>query len=168
MIAALKAVHIASLAVWCAGLVALPLLMQIYGRRELLQTQAGYAEFRLLSHRAYTRLVTPAAIIAVAAGTVLLLALDVLNAWMMAKLVAVSGMVLVHAWLGNLIGRSREERGDYRLPLPILALPLALAFMASVLWLVLAKPDLSPLIDSLPEVMRSPQERDLPPGLVPI
>jgi len=69
MIALLKSVHIIALAVWCAGLLALPLLLQVYGRREEIRTQAGFSEFRLLMHAAYTRIVTPAAVITIAAGT---------------------------------------------------------------------------------------------------
>jgi protoporphyrinogen IX oxidase len=168
MIAALKFLHIASLSVWCAGLIALPVLIRHYGRPEALQTQAGFAEFRLLSHRAYTKLVTPAAVIAVAAGTVLILPLEPPPDWMLAKLFAVAGLVLVHAWLGFLIGHTGEVGGSYRMPPVLLALPLALAFMAAVLWLVLAKPELAPLIDRLPEWLLSPQGRELPPDLVPI
>jgi protoporphyrinogen IX oxidase len=168
MIPALKALHIAALSVWCAGLIALPLLIRNYGREEAVRTQAGFAEFRVLSHRAYTKLVTPAAVIAVAAGTVLIFRLEPPPDWLLAKLFAVAGLVLVHAWLGYLIGRAGEISDGRHMPPALPALLLAVGLMGAVLWLVLAKPELDPLVDRLPGWLQSPQGRELPPDLVPI
>lgn len=172
MIAALKFVHIAAIAVWCAGLVALPVIMQIYGRPEAMRSQARYAEFRLLAHRGYTRMVTPAAVVAIAAGSVLVILLRLVDPWMLAKLAAVSGMVLVHAWLGHLVAQSGDHAAElgagWRMPPPVIALVLGPPLMAAVLWLVLAKPDLSGLIEYLPEMLREPQGRPLPDAVVPI
>ena len=168
MIAALKALHIAALSIWCAGLIALPVLMQAYGRGARATTEAGFGEFRLLSHGAYTKLVTPAAVIAIAAGTALIFAVPLATDWLLAKLIAVAGMVLLHAWLGHLINKSGEQCGRYRIPSPLWALAGALPLMALVLWLVLAKPDLAALVEALPEWMRQPLGRELPPALTPI
>lgn len=168
MIALLKAVHIAALSLWCAGLVAMPIVLQIYGRREEVRTQAGFSEFRLLMHAAYTRIVTPAAIIAIAAGTGLIFAVGLTQPWLVAKLVAVVGMVLAHAWLGHLTVEASEGRGTYQMPHALLALPVSLICMGAVLYLVLAKPDLQPLIDALPQALTTPQDRSLPAALVPI
>ncbi|MCC5978106.1 MAG: CopD family protein [Salinarimonas sp.] len=168
MIALLKALHIAALSIWCAGLVLLPVLMQFHGRNEIARTQEGFALFRRLSHFSYTMVITPAAIIAVSAGTILIIALHLVNAWMLAKLVAVAGMVLVHAWLGHLISMSGEGVGHYRMPPPIIALLLGVPLMLTVLWLVLAKPDLTGLTAMLPEFLLEPQGHPLPDGFTPI
>ena len=168
MIALLKTLHIAALSLWCAGLVAMPLVLQIYGRREEVRTQAGFTEFRLLMHAAYTRIVTPAAIVAIAAGTALIFAADITQPWLVAKLVAVAGMVLAHAWLGHLNVEASEGRGSYQMPHAIAALPASLICMSAVLYLVLAKPDLQPLIEALPAALTTPQGRSLPDVLVPI
>ncbi len=168
MIALMKALHIAALAVWCAGLVALPVIMQHYGRGARVRSAAGFAEFRLLSHRGYTRVVTPAAVIAIAAGTALIFMVEIREPWLMAKLAAVAGMVLVHTWLGHLIAQAGEHRGGYRLPSTLPALLSVLPLMGLVLWLVLAKPDLAPLADLLPDWLRQPRGRELPSVLVPI
>ena len=168
MIALTKAVHIAALAVWCAGLLALPVILQAYGRRPEARTQAGFAEFRRLAHRAYIALVTPAAVIAVAAGTALIFMEGLRDPWLMAKLAGVAGMVLIHAWLGHLIGKSGEGAGRYRLPSPLPALGALIVLMGAVLWLVLAKPDLAPLAEHLPDWLRQPLGRELSPALVPI
>ena len=168
MMGLLKGLHIGALAIWCAGLIALPIVLQIYGRREEIRTQAGFSEFRLLVHALYTRIVTPAAVLAITLGTILIFVVELTTDWLMLKLVAVAGMVLVHAWLGHLSVQASEGRGSFMMPSPLLALPLALLFMAAVLYLVLAKPDLQPLIDALPEALRQPQGRQLPSDLVPI
>lgn len=168
MIAALKAAHIMALVVWCAGLILLPVLLHLYGRGPEARTQTGFATLRRVSHYSYTRLVTPAAVLAVAFGTVLIIVLDLVDPWMLAKLVAVSGMVLVHAWLGHLIVRTGEGRGAYRMPPPLIALVLVLPLMLVVLWLVLAKPDLAPLVERLPPFLREPLFREIPQDLVPI
>lgn len=168
MIALLKTVHIAALCVWCAGLLALPIVLQVYGRRDELRTQAGFSEFRLLVHATYTRIITPAAVVTISVGVVLILVIGLTANWLMAKLAVVAGMVLVHAWLGHVCVRASEERGTYRMPSPLLALPLAILCMGAVLYLVLAKPDLQPLIEALPRALREPQGRPLPSVLVPI
>ncbi|MGY6645604.1 MAG: CopD family protein [Salinarimonas sp.] len=168
MIALLKALHIAALSIWCAGLVLLPVLMQFNGRGEAIRHQEGYTLFRRISHFGYTIVITPAAIIAVAAGTALILMMELVSPWLLAKLVAVCGMVLVHAWLGHLIVRSGEGAGDYRMPPPLIALVLGVPLMLTVLWLVLAKPDLTGLTALLPGFLLEPQGRDLPGILTPI
>jgi protoporphyrinogen IX oxidase len=168
VIALVKSLHIAALAVWCAGLIALPVILQAYARRPEVQTQAGFAEFRLLSHRAYTRLVTPAAVIAIAAGTALIFMESLRAPWLVAKLGVVAGMVLIHAWLGHLIGRAGEGAGRFRLPSPLPALAGAILLMGATLWLVLAKPELAPWSDYLPAWLRQPLGRELAPALVPI
>lgn len=168
MIALTKAIHIIALVIWCAGLVLLPLLIQRYGRRAEIREQAGYAEFRWLTHRAYIAIVTPAAVVAVTAGTFLIFMVPVLDAWMLAKLVAVAGMVLVHAWLGHLIVQAGEGRGAYRLPPAALALLAVVPLIGVVLWLVLAKPVPDTLIALFPEVLTTPRNQPLPDFLDPL
>lgn len=168
MIALLKAGHIASLSVWCAGLLALPIILQIYGRRREISTQPGFTEFRLLLHAGYTRVATPAAVLAIAFGTALIVLLELRDAWLMLKLAVVALMVLLHVWLGHLILKTAEGRGSYQMPSPVLALPIGLVLITGVLLLVLAKPDLTPLLHQLPEFLQQPQGRELPPDLVPI
>lgn len=164
MIAALKAIHIAAMLCWCAGLVALPLMLISYGHA---RRQVRYSEFRLLTHYGYVGFATPAAVIAVAAGTALIFAAGVFDLWFVAKLAFVSGMALTHAWIGHLIEQSGQKRHDraparpggrgYRMPLPALALAAGISCMIAVLWLVLAKPDLDWLRGHMPGFMLSPR-----------
>ena len=168
MIALVKAMHVIGLVVWCAGLIALPIIIQTYGRAARVRTQTGYSEFRLLTHRSYVELVTPAAVIAVGAGTALMFLEEVRDPWMMAKLAAVAGMGLCHAWIEHMVTMTGEENGRYQLPTPIPALLGAIGLMGVVLWLVLAKPDLAPLADALPDWLHQPLGHQLPSALTPI
>lgn len=168
MIAAFKALHIAALSIWCAGLVMLPVLMHAYGRGPAIRTQAGYTEFRWLTHYGYIALLTPAAVVAVSAGTVLIFLQEVLDIWMMVKLLAVTGMVLVHAWLGHLVVVAGEGNGAYNLPPVAVALVVVLPLIAVVLWLVLAKPTLEDLVALFPEFMTEPRGNPIPSQFNPI
>ena len=168
MIALLKALHIGSFTIWMAGLVMLAVLMQVQGRRPEIHTQPGFDEFRWLTHYGYTAVVTPASVIAIAAGTVLIFAQGVLVPWMLAKLAAVAGLVLLHAWLGHLIVEVGEGHGSYRVPHVGLSLLVMLPLIGAVLWLVLAKPDLLGLITVLPELLHEPRGRDIPTFLDPL
>ena len=168
MIALFKAVHVVGLVVWCAGLIALPIILQAYGRTAGVRTQSGYSELRLLTHRGYVGLVTPGAVVAIGAGIVLLFLAEIRDPWMMAKLAAIAGMAICHAWIGHMIAMTGEHTGAYRLPSPVPVLLGAIGLMGLVLWLVLAKPDLASLLSGLPDWMRQPLGRELPPSLVPI
>ncbi|MFN4154329.1 MAG: CopD family protein [Paracoccaceae bacterium] len=154
MIALLKFLHIAALLCWCAALIALPLLLHHYRGAWV---QSRFTEFRLVTHTGYIAFATPAAIIAIAAGTALIFLADVRAEWLWVKLVFVCGMALVHAWIGHLILRSGESLGRFRMPPPLIAIALVLPQIAVVLLLVLAKPDLAWMADLLPAVLLEPQ-----------
>lgn len=162
MIAALKAIHIAAMLCWCAGLIALPLLLIGYGKA---QRQVRYSEFRMLTHYGYVAFATPAAVIAIVAGTALIFAAEVFDLWFVAKLAFVSLMALAHAWIGHLIeqsglqrrGNSPDPHRGYAMPHPAIALVVALPSMAAVLWLVLAKPDLTWVAELMPSFMLAPR-----------
>lgn len=168
MIAAMKFLHISALVMWCAGLIALPLLLHFYGRDDSRRTQPGFERLRHLTHLSYIRILSPAAVIAISAGTVLIFLIELVDVWLLLKLVAVAGMVLIHVWLGHLTSQLGHSLGVYRLPPPLLAFAGLVPLMLVVLFLVLAKPDLTPLLERLPEFMHHPQDRELPEGVVPI
>ncbi|RJL04876.1 hypothetical protein D3P06_08850 [Paracoccus aestuarii] len=165
MIAALKYLHLASMLCWVAAMIALPLLLSFYGNTWRTnhggeKRQARYAEFRLITHYGYIAFATPAAVISIAAGTALIFAADVYDLWFAAKLALVSGMALVHAWIGHFVVMSAENRGIDKMPSPLIALGLGIPLMAGVLWLVLAKPELAGLADWLPQFMLQPRGQE--------
>jgi len=158
MIAALKFLHIVGLACWCAALVALPLLLHLYGgaRRE-----PQFIQFRLLTHIGYIGFATPAAVLAIAAGTSLIFLERVFEPWLFVKLAFVAVMVLIHMGFGQLIQRSGEERKSDWMPGPLVGLVLVVPLMVAVLWLVLAKPAPQVFAPLVPDFLLTPQDRGL-------
>ncbi len=137
LIVAAKVLHIAALVVWCAGLVMLPLILSMHRPQG---DQRSFTRMRLLSHAGYTRIVTPAAVIAVAAGIGLIFLRDVFDHWFFLKLVFVSLLVALHAWTGHLVAQIGEHRERHRTPLGGLLAASNVVVMTAILVVVLLKP----------------------------
>lgn len=133
----LKALHIAMLAIWCGGVLALPLML---ARHDPALGQADYARIRRYSHFAYTLGVTPAAVLAVASGAALIFVREVFVPWMFLKLAFVGVLVAAHGWVGHNIIAVAETKGKHVPPHPAIPASLALTPIIAILFLVLAKP----------------------------
>ena len=153
----LKALHIAALVLWCAGLFVLPLML---ARHDPAIGQADYSRIRLASHYGYTWVVTPAAVFAVAAGTLLIFLREVFVVWMFAKLVFVALLVGFHAWVGHTIVAVAETEGEHQTPEPLVPLLILLVLILAILGLVLAKPELEKI--PLPHWLMEPRGGQLP------
>lgn len=158
----LKALHIAALILWCAGLLTLPLML---AKHKLGEVQADYTRLRLLTHGSYTMIVTPAAVLAITAGTALIYWRGVFDLWMFAKLVAVGMLVVLHTLIGHTVGLMNEQRGEYAPPSPFPLIAASIAIMLVVLLLVLGKPAMP---DVIPAWLKAPQHRQLPLDEMPI
>lgn len=137
MILALKALHIAAIAVWAGGLIALPPLL----RRDVeLPDHAASVRLHHFSRLAYDGLVSPAAILAVATGIGLIFSGIELGAWLFLKLFAVAGMGGTHMMIGRVLDRleapETKPTGRWRVALQA----AAAVFAGIVLWMVLARP----------------------------
>ena len=152
MIEAMKFLPFAALAIWCATLVALPLMMR--SGRHLPHRDRNH---RILIHYGYITLATPAGVVTILAGTALIFLVPVYEPWLLVKLALVAGMVGVHRWLGDLIMKSGEDPRPAAKARPLIGLFLAIPLMAGVLWLVLAKPDLDVIEAWLPQWLLQPQ-----------
>lgn len=97
----LLALHISAILFWCAALLYLPAL--IAGGK----APAEFDQYNpvALSRMLYTRIVTPAAMLAIVSGTVIFMVADVIGLWLVLKLTLVSGLVICHALTGWLIMR---------------------------------------------------------------
>ncbi len=132
-----KVLHIAAIAAWSAGLVYLPALFAEHAR-------VGKGEsFRRLRHRTrltYVAFASPAAVIAVVTGTVMIPLVATMGIWLVYKLAGVGLMVLVHVYFGRLMGLLYEDPAMRR-PLHhlMLLVPVVLV-IALVLFAVTAKP----------------------------
>ena len=132
-----KAAHIIGLIIWCGGLLALPLMLT---RHDPAISVQDYRTIRTASHVTYTLVVTPAAVIAVIAGTWLIFMREVYVPWMFAKLAFVAALVMAHGWIGHIVAKIGEEPSEHRPPASWLPIALVLAPMLVILTLVLAKP----------------------------
>jgi uncharacterized membrane protein len=153
----LKALHIGTLALWCAGLFALPLML---ARHDPLIRQSDYDRIRHATHYGYTYLVTPAALFAIGSGIVLIFLREVFVPWMFAKLVFVALLVAFHAWVGHVLANVGETGGVKDPPDPGLPLTILLVPVLAILTLVLAKPELEEI--PLPSWLSEPRGIQLP------
>lgn len=152
-----KALHLMALIVWCGGLVMLPLML---ARHDPAISAFDYALIRRSTHLTYTIVVTPAAVIAVVAGTWLIFLRGTFVPWFFAKLVFVSLLLVLHAWIGHTIVSIAEEPGTHRAPNPYLPASGVMACALAILVLVLGKPDFGWL--SFPEWLSAPRGGHLP------
>lgn len=153
----MKALHVATLALWTGGLFALPLMLS---RHDPAIGQADFSRIRRATHYSYTLAVTPAAVIAIASGLVLVFLREVFVPWMFAKLVFVALLVTFHAWVGGTLVKVAEAEGAHIPPEPLLPLLLLLVPVLAILLLVLAKPELGDL--PLPGWLMQPRGGHLP------
>lgn len=158
MVSILKSIHIAGLLVWCAGLLCLPALL---ARHRRARDEYEFAELRIVVRRLYVCAVTPAAVLAVAAGTALIFAREVYTGWMIAKLSLVGLLVALHAYEGHLLietGHGDPAPAPGRLWSTAMT-GVAALLMTGIFTIVLAKPDLRS--DLLPAWLLEPRGRQL-------
>lgn len=140
MVAILKFIHIASVAIWMAGLVSLPGLFvqraRIADASELLSLQ------RMVRH-AYLALMSPAAFVAIASGTVLIFLRAAFEPWLSTKLALVGLLVLIHILTGLVIIRLFDRGETYPVWRFAAETVASLMLVTGVLYLVLAKPDIA-------------------------
>lgn len=152
-----KALHILALCLWCGGLMTLPLMLSLH---DPAISQADYRVIRKGTHLTYTGLVTPAAVVAVIAGTWLVFLRQVFVPWLFAKLAVVVVLLLLHAWIGHIVVRIAEAPGHHTPPGPYGPVLAVLACATVILLLVLAKPDLGWI--AFPDWLRTPRGGQLP------
>lgn len=133
-----KLAHVASIALWSAGLLGLPFL---YLQRKGLEDDALH-RLHAFSRSLYVAIVSPAAFVAVTSGTFLIFLMGTYEAWFSAKLLAVSVLTGIHIFSGLMILRLFEPGRSYPLWRFALVMPLTILVVSTILFLVLAKPDL--------------------------
>ncbi len=151
MIAFLKVVHIAAVCLWAGGILGLPLLGL---QRARAAGPGGPVQLEAMMRFAYTVVVSPAAFGAIASGIALVFLRDVFMPWFSLKLALVGALVLVHTMVGLAIIRI-PRRGRHYPPLRMtIFLALGLLLIGGILYLVLSKPHLQPLL--LPDMLGEP------------
>ncbi|MBD3894801.1 CopD family protein [Halomonas sp. ML-15] len=134
----IKFVHIAALVCWCGALLYLPALLMASVRQ---RADGGFDhDAPPIPRFLFNSAATPAALLAIASGTLLFLIYGLAGGWLVLKLAAVMGMVLCHALCGWLILRVEQNHWRGVWTLSALTAALASLLMLTVIALVLAKP----------------------------
>lgn len=131
--------HIITLLVWAAAVLYVPMLIASTARHS-----AGFTQLPeglgSMARLVFTHIASPAAIVAIVAGTLVFVINETFTFWLIVKLTIVTLMVGFHASLGLLITRlEREEMKGLVVASWVLFLLLASCIVA-IIWVVLAKP----------------------------
>ncbi|MDZ7601299.1 MAG: CopD family protein [Hoeflea sp.] len=137
MIAILKFVHIATVAVWMASLVGLP---GLYVQRARLSDREELLSLQRMVRYAYLKIMSPAAFAAVASGTGLIFLSAAFEPWLSAKLALVGLLAMIHTLAGLVIIRLFDKGEVYPGWRFIGVTMITLVLILGVLYLVLAKP----------------------------
>ncbi len=152
-----KALHIGFLMLWIAGLLAMPRMLakHDHGTRRI-----DYSRIRHATHFGYIWGLTPAAVLAIMTGGLLIFLREVFTVWLFAKLVLVAVLVGMHGWVGYTINAVAETEGTYEPPDALIHTAIICTLVVGILILVLAKPDLGGL--PVPDWLTTPRGRQLP------
>lgn len=150
MIALLKFLHIAAIAIWTAGLISLP---SLYARRAHITSDDSLYRMQRMVRFAYVAIISPAAFIAVSSGIALSFLREVFAPWFSWKLGFVAVLAMFHVFSGLVIIRLFRDGEVYPTWRFMLATASCCAVVIAILLLVLAKeaPDFS-----LPRIMAEP------------
>ena len=133
----LKFVHLAAIALWSGGLLALPFL---FWQRRALELGPDLDRLHRIVRLVYVELTSPAAFIAIASGTALIFLQATFAEWFSVKMVLVGLMAMLHVVAGLVIHQLFSPKGRFgRLSLVTLASSYAVLITA-IVWVVLAKP----------------------------
>lgn len=158
MIAFVKLIHIAAVAIWVGGLIALPAcyyrLGQLQARSRDRDADASAQRLQEAAKFSYVAIVSPAAFIAVASGIVLIFQVVVVDAWFTVKLVFIVALVVAHSFAGLTAARMAKTSAEYPAWRSVGATGLASAFALATIAVTLSKPVLDGV--TIPPAMREP------------
>lgn len=135
----LKLLHITAVTVWCGALLYLPTAIAATVGPAARAVPFDAPQQRLL-RKLYTLVATPAALAAIASGTVIFALGGLVAPWLIFKLATVCMLVLGHAACGMLILRAeRDHEADLRGRCLAITVT-SLLWLTGIAWLVLRKP----------------------------
>ena len=150
----LLVLHISALLVWCAALLYLPAIMAgiASGSIDLQKTGRPDATVQRL---VFTHLATPSALVAIMAGTLVFVFNGTVDAWLIAKLTLVVGLVISHILTGLVVlaatgsnDASSSQRPADSMPITLQCAVLGITqsvLIIAIFWTVLAKPSVVPV-----------------------
>lgn len=138
----LMGMHIVPLLVWSAGLFYIPVLCSIDTRRV---DRVRLRHLRIQTRFVFVAIASPAAVLTIVSGGVLVYVTDAVGDWLAAKLTIVALMAMFHGYCGHMLALLGHEgkRGKRFNSLSVWLLVAPTMLISTVLWLVLAKPALT-------------------------
>lgn len=129
--------HISAVVCWCGSLLYLFALTAGVSSQPTRDEQQRHLALLL---KVFSRLTTPAALIAIITGTALFMTASITSHWLILKLTLVTMLVLCHA-IGGWIILSAEKKSDRDLTLPCILTGLTVVMLIpAIVWVVLTKP----------------------------
>ena len=133
----LKFVHLAAIAIWSGGLIALPFL---FWQRRALEAGPDLDRLHRIVRLVYVELTSPAAFIAIASGTALIFLQATFEEWFTIKMVLVGLMAMLHVVAGLVMHQLFSPSGRFgRFSFLTLA-STYLVLVTAIVWVALAKP----------------------------
>jgi uncharacterized membrane protein len=133
----LKFVHLAAIAIWSGGLVALPFLFR---QRQKLAAGTDLDRLHRLARFVYVDMTSPAAFVAIASGTALIFLQATFEEWFSLKMVLVGAMVMLHVVGGLVLLHLFSPGGGFGRLSSVVLTSAYLVVITAILWVVLAKP----------------------------
>jgi protoporphyrinogen IX oxidase len=133
----LKFVHLAAIAIWSGGLVALPFLFR---QRRVLVAGPDLDRLHRLTRFVYVGAASPAAFVAIASGTALIFAQATFTEWFSLKMLLVTALVMLHVAAGLVLHYLFAPGGRFGLPAFLMLASAYVSLITAILWVVLAKP----------------------------
>ncbi|WP_151612729.1 CopD family protein [Sinorhizobium alkalisoli] len=139
MMTTLKFFHIAAIALWAGGLISLP---GLYAQRASVRDEESLYRLQMMVRFAYVAVISPAAFIAIATGTVLIFGQQTFAGWFSIKLFFVSALVVLHVLAGLVIIRLFRQGETYPQWQFVLTTAATSAVVLAIMFMVLAKPSI--------------------------
>lgn len=139
MMILLKFLHMATIAVWSAGLLVLPWL---FWQRRFVVDKVELERLHRITRFVYVVMTSPAAFVAIGSGTALIFLQTTFHEWFSLKMVLVGGMAMLHVLAGLMAVQVFSRNGRFGTRACILLTGLYLLLIVGVLWVVLAKPSI--------------------------
>jgi len=133
----LKFVHLAAIAIWSGGLIALP---SLFWQRRTIEAGPDLDRLHRIARLVYVELTSPAAFIAIGSGTALIFLQATFQEWFSLKMLLVGAMAMLHVMAGLILLHLFLPTGRFGRFSYIGLTSAYVVLITAILWIVLAKP----------------------------